>query len=362
MQYDLREIIKHFATESSIEPYGDGHINDTYLAETDPKFILQRINNKVFKRPEIVMENILLVTEHIRKKIKAAGGNPDREGLTIVKTLDGKEYYKADENNYFRMYKFIDNATSHNSVENPIQFYNAAKAFGKFQNMLSDFPADKLNDTIPDFHNTRKRFNALKSAIEKDVLGRGKEVQPEIRFALEREGDVDVITDGIADGSIPLRVTHNDTKLNNVMLDDVTGEGVCVIDLDTVMSGSLLYDYGDALRFGASTGSEDEVDLSKIHFDLELFKYFTRGFLEELGPVITNRELELLPFGAKIMTYECGIRFLTDYLEGDNYFKIHREKHNLDRARTQLKLVADIEEKMDEMKKIVQDEYKKLQT
>lgn len=360
MQYSLKEIIKHFSTESSIEPYGDGHINDTYLAETNPKFILQRLNNNVFKQPEMVMRNIGLVTEHIRKKISAAGGNPDREGLTLVKTLEGEDFYKADDNNYFRVYKFIEDATSYNAVENPLQFYNAAKSFGKFQNMLSDFPADKLFETIPDFHNTRIRFNNLKKAIEEDKCGRVKETEAEIEFALARESDVDTIVNGISDGSIPLRVTHNDTKLNNVMLDNNTGEGVCVIDLDTVMPGSLLYDYGDALRFGASTGSEDEVDLSKIWFDIELFTFFTRGFLEELGSVITKRELELLPYGAKIMTYECGIRFLTDYLSGDTYFKIHHEKHNLHRARTQLKLVSDIEEKMKTMNIIINDEISSL--
>lgn len=353
MKYSLNEIIKHFSTEESIESYGDGHINDTYLVESDPRFILQRINNNVFKRPDMVMKNILLVTEHIRKKIISNNGDPNREGLTVVKTLDGKEYYKADDDNYFRVYKFIEGATTHNFVLEPNQFYNAAKAFGKFQNMLSDFSADKLYETIPNFHNTVDRLKKFKKAIADNKCDRAKEVQSEIDFVIDRECDVGIITNGIAEGNIPLRVTHNDTKLNNVMLDDITGEGVCVIDLDTVMPGSLLYDYGDALRFGASTGAEDEIDLSKISFDIELFTYFTKGFLEELGAVLTTHEIELLPISTKIMTYECGMRFLTDYLNGDTYFKIQREKQNLDRARTQFKLVLDIENKMDEMQNIV---------
>ncbi len=353
MSYTLSDIIRKFRIDVSIEPYGNGHINDTYIAESDPKYILQRINNSVFKNPEQVMSNITGVTEHLRKKITDAGGNPERETLNLVKTVDGKSFYKADDGNYFRMYKFIEGAVSYDSVENPAQLYEAARAFGKFQSMLSDYPVDKIYETIPDFHDTGKRYAALEAAVDKDVVGRCGLVEKEIEFAFARRQDTNVIVDAIAAGKVPVRVTHNDTKLNNVMLDEKTGEGVCVIDLDTVMPGSLLYDYGDALRFGASSGAEDECDLDKIWFDLELFEAFTKGFLEEVGSNLTDEEIKLLPFSAKLMTYECGIRFLTDYLSGDTYFKIHRKNHNLDRARTQFKLVADMEKKMDTMSGII---------
>ena len=258
MSYSLSEIVRNFKIDVSIEPYGNGHINDTYIAESDPKYILQRINSAVFKNPEQVMSNILGVTEHLRKKIKQAGGNPERETLNLVKTVDGKSFYKADDDNYFRMYKFIEGAVSYDIVENPAQLYEAARAFGRFQNMLSDYPVDKIYETIPDFHDTVKRFAALRTAISEDRAGRRNTVKDEIEFALAREQDANVIVDAIAEGKIPVRVTHNDTKLNNVMLDEKSGAGVCVIDLDTVMPGSILYDYGDALRFGASS-------LSLIH-------------------------------------------------------------------------------------------------
>lgn len=353
MSINPREIIHKFAINANISPYGNGHINDTYMAESNPRFIMQKINNNVFKNPDQVMENIVNVTEHLKKKIAENGGDVNRETLSVIKTIDGENMYKTDDGGFYRMYNFIENAVSYDAVEKPEQLTEAARAFGKFQNMLADFPADKLYETIPNFHDTRKRFDNLKKAIAEDKAGRLASVKEEVEFALAREAEVGTIVDAIADGSVPLRVTHNDTKLNNVMLDKDTGEGVCVIDLDTVMPGSLLYDYGDALRFGASTGAEDETDLSKINFSLELFEAFTKGFLSEVGSKLTPRERELLPFGAKIMTFECGIRFLTDYLEGDTYFKIHREHHNLDRCRTQFKLVWDIESKTEEMHKII---------
>ena len=270
-----------------------------------------------------------------------------------VKTKDGEAFFKTEEGDCFRMYRFIENSVGYDKVENPTQFYNAAKAFGKFQKLLSDYPADKLYDTIPRFHDTEKRFADFEEAVANDVAGRKASVMSEIEFALARKADASVVLDAIRAGSVPLRVTHNDTKLNNVLLDATTGEGVCVIDLDTVMPGSLLYDFGDALRFGASSGAEDETDLDKIYFDLELFEAFTKGFLEEAGDDLTPAEIELLPFSAKLLTYECGMRFLGDYLNGDTYFKIHREHHNLDRARTQFKLVADMETKFDAMREIV---------
>ena len=346
------EVLKHFNLDTDVSSYGNGHINETYIVKTSPSYILQKINKTTFKNPPEVMENIMGITEFLRKKIVAEGGNPDRETLNLIYTMDGMPYYKDENGDYFRMYKFIDHAKSYDIAENPMQLYNAAKAFGKFQNMLSDYPAETLHETIVNFHNTKSRYADFKKAVADDIAGRKASVQDEIKFVLDREGDAGVIVDAIVSGKIPLRVTHNDTKLNNVMLDVDTGDAVCVIDLDTVMPGSLLYDYGDALRFGGSSGAEDEKDLSKIWFDIEKFEYFTKGFLEVL-PSITDEELKLLPFSIKLMTLECGLRFLGDYLNGDVYFRIHYPDHNLDRCRTQFKLVSDIEAKMDELNAIV---------
>ena len=356
-EYNLTEVCKKFNMTATTAPYGEGHINDTYLAQTAAgKYILQRINHNIFKEPEKLMQNIVLVTEHLRKKIILKGGCPDRETLTVIKTLNGNDFYQDASGNYFRMYIFIDDTNTYQTVGKPEQFYNAARAFGRFQNELADFPADTLYETIPNFHNTKVRFENLLQAIKDNKAGRKSEIEAEIEFALKKEKDTLAIDDVIGRNEIPTRVTHNDTKLNNVLFDKETDEGVCVIDLDTVMPGSLLYDFGDSIRFGASTATEDEKDLSKVLCNLELFNAFTKGFLEEMGSSITQKEIELLPFSAKLMTYECGIRFLTDYLNGDTYFKIHRPEHNLDRCRTQFKLVADIENKMEQMKEIV-DKY-----
>ena len=292
-------------------------------------------------------------TKHLRKKIVEAGGDPNRETLTLIPTNDGKSFYQAPSGDCYRLYRFIENAVSYDAAETPAMFAASAHAFGKFQRMLSDFPSDQLYETIPNFHNTSDRLRQLREAIANDAAGRAASVKEEIDFYLARAHEVTLVTDAIADGSVPLRVTHNDTKLNNVMLDEVTGEGVCVIDLDTVMPGSLLYDYGDSMRFGASSGAEDEQDLSKIWFDLTYFEAYTDAFLEELGASITPREVELLAFSAKLMTMECGMRFLADHLNGDTYFRIHRENHNLDRTRTHIKLIRDMEAKMDQMQAIV---------
>ena len=354
MDTQFYDILKHFNIAIDPSVYGNGHINDTYIVHSQPNYILQRINKNVFKNPPAVMENIKGVTEFLRKKLEEEGGDPDRETLNLIPTVDGQSYYLHTDGEYYRVYKFVDGAVSYDIVENPDQLYHAAKAFGKFQNMLADYPADKLHETIVDFHNTRVRYDQFREALAKNLSGRADTCQPEIDFVLAREGDAGVIVDALADGSIPLRVTHNDTKLNNVLLDVKTGEGVCVIDLDTVMPGSLLYDYGDALRFGGSSGAEDERDLSKIWFDTEKFTAFTKGFIEAL-PSITEKELRLLPFSVKLMTLECGSRFLADYLNGDVYFKTHYPDHNLVRARTQFKLVKEIEDKMDELNGIVAD-------
>ena len=360
---DYKALCKNFKIDGdvlSVEPYGEGHINDTYLVvTTETKYILQRVNNTVFKKPEEVIANIAKVTAYMQKEIIKNGGDILRETLTLVKTTDGKDFFIDDEGRLFRVYIFIDNATCYQIIENGEIFYQAARAFGQFQKTLQNFPASELSETIPNFHNTVDRYRIFKEAIKADKVDRLKIVEKEVEFALLREKDAGIIVDALENKEIPLRVTHNDTKLNNVMIDDATKEGVCVIDLDTVMPGSMLYDFGDSIRFGASTAAEDELDLDKVNMDLALFEEYTKGYLEELGESITEKEAELLPMSAKLMTLECGVRFLTDYLDGDNYFRIHRPDHNLDRARTQLKLVWDMEQKMDEMKKIVAKYYKK---
>lgn len=353
MSYSIKDVADRFGFNVSDIPYGNGHINDTYITEGSPKYILQRINSNVFKKPEEVMENIGKVCDYLREKISAEGGDPDRETLTLIRTVDGKGYYKASETDYFRAYKFIDDATSIEIPDSTDEVYNAARAFGKFQKLLADFPADELHETIVDFHHTPKRFNALEEAIKNDACGRLKDVEAEVEFARKRRDICSLIVDGIADGSIPLRVTHNDTKLNNVMIDNKTGKGLCVIDLDTVMPGSLLYDFGDALRAGTNTAAEDETNLDLVSMDVDMFEAFARGFCDELAESFTKREVELLAMSGIIMTFECGIRFLTDHLNGDTYFKIHREGHNLDRARNQFKLVYDMEKKLEKANAIV---------
>lgn len=357
MEFNLKKIAEAFQIEGeyiNAAPYGEGHINSTFLLETTAdKYILQKINSNVFPHPEEVMDNVVMVTEFLKDKIEKAGGDSRRETLTVIPTKAGESYLKTDDGDFYRVYVFIDNAISYQVVENPEDFYNAACAFGKFQNMLADFDASKLHETIKNFHNTKTRYDDFEKAVSDNKSGKAESVREEIEFAMARRKDASIIVDGIADGRIPLRVTHNDTKLNNVMVDEKTGVGICVIDLDTVMSGSLLYDFGDSIRFGTNPASEDEKDLSKVYCDLNLFEQYVKGFLSQLGDSITKEEIELLPMSAKLMTLECGIRFLGDHLNGDVYFKVHRENHNLDRARTQFKMVADMEEKMDEMKSIV---------
>ena len=357
---EFNNIIKHFRLDGDFvkaTPYGNGHINTTFLVETDKKqYVLQSINSNVFKKPDEVMHNIIAVTDHMRNKIIASGKNPEREIINFIPTTDGDYLFSVpEEGNYYRMYEHIGGAKTYDVVEEPVHFYNAAKTFGRFQNLLSDFNAEDLYETIPDFHNTRVRFKNFLDAIENDKAGRKKLVKDEIEFALSRADEVGIIVDYIENGQLTLRVTHNDTKLNNVLIDEATGQGICVLDLDTVMPGSMLFDYGDSLRFGTNPCDEDEKDLSKVYCDLNLFKVFTEGFYEELKDSITPLEIELMPLSAKMMTFECGIRFLEDYLNGDKYFRIHREGQNLDRCRTQFKLVADMEDKWDQMIDIVNE-------
>lgn len=342
----------------SVNPHGNGHINDTYLVICDDagnvkKYILQRMNHSIFRNPQALMENVAGVTSYLQEKIRERNGDPDRETLSVIKTKDGKNYFEDSLHNFWRVFPFIEDTYCLEKVENAGDFYDCAQAFGSFQRQLADYPAETLHETIPLFHHTPSRFQAFQKAVREDPLGRADSVREEINFALAREADTHVLTDLLEKGELPLRVTHNDTKLNNILFDTVTKKALCIIDLDTVMPGLSLYDFGDAIRTGANTGAEDETDLSKIGLDLSLFETFTDGFLTGCAGSLTPLEIELLPMGAKLMTYECGIRFLADYLVGDVYFKIHREHHNLDRARTQFKLVADMEAKREEMAEIV---------
>ncbi len=356
---DKKDILKQFQVEgdvTSIEPYGSGHINHTYLAQMadDKKYILQGINTTIFKDTDQLMENILNVTSYLREEIVRTGGDPARETLTVVMTNDGKSYYTDEEGNKWRVYDFIEGAQTFDAVESKEDFYQSAVAFGNFQAKLANFPADTLHETIPNFHNTAKRYRDLEKAIEEDVKGRVAEVGPEIAFVRERSKELSELHDMLAKGDLPLRVTHNDTKLNNIMIDSDTHKAICVIDLDTVMPGLSAHDFGDAIRFGANTAAEDEPDVSKVSLSLELFEIYVKGFLEGCGGRLTPNEVKVLPMGAKMMTIECGMRFLADYLEGDVYFKISREKHNLERCRTQFALVADMEKKWQQMCELCQ--------
>lgn len=348
------QIFAEYGITAEVRPHGDGHINSTFV-DVGGRYILQKINTSVFADAEKLMENIKSVTDFIKKKVELAGGDPDRETLTVVPTPDGKLCFEAEDGTKWRVYRFVSGSYSVTISKDTRELCEAGRAFGRFQRMLSDFPADKLYESIKDFHNTPRRVENLKKAIADDAVGRAKDVKDEIEFALSREKEASVVTKAIEDGEVPLRVTHNDTKINNVLFDKATNKGLCVVDLDTVMSGSVLYDFGDALRSGAAVAAEDETDLSLVKFDLEAFRSFAEGFLSETLGVLTEKEIELLPFSAKLMAYECGCRFLTDHLNGDTYFKIHREGHNLDRARSQFALMRDIELKLDGMKKIVDE-------
>jgi thiamine kinase-like enzyme len=346
------DYIGHYAIDS-------GHINDTFVVEFEDKlgeihsYLLQKINTNVFKNPVQLMENILGVTDFLCKKIAQQDGDTNRECLNVIRTKNGEPFFYCEKYGHWRCYNYISNSYAIDFISAPEVFMNAAKAFGKFQNMLADFPIETLYDTIPNFHNTLSRYNDFIKAVELNLSGRLDTCLPEVEFAKARKDDAGVLVNLLEKGRLPLRVTHNDTKLNNVMFDKATHESICVVDLDTVMPGLSLYDFGDSIRFGANTAAEDEKDLSKVSLDLKLFEFYVRGYLSEAGSSLTEREINYLPFSAKLMTYECGMRFLTDYLNGDTYFRVHYPEHNLIRCRTQFALVADIEEKFDEMKAIV---------
>ena len=334
------------------ERYGAGHINDTFAvwaADHSRRWILQRINTDTFTDPAGLMENVTGVTSYLRREILARGGDPDRETLNVVPTREGKPYYTDCEGGAWRAYLFVEGTVCLQKVENERDFYTAAETFGNFQNQLAGYPAATLHETIARFHDTPNRYANFEKALAADVMGRAKDVGPEIAFIRAREADCRVLVDQLAAGVLPLRVTHNDTKLNNVLIDQATGKGICVIDLDTVMPGLSAYDFGDSIRFGANDCAEDEPDQSKVHFSLHLYKVFAEGYLAAAGSAMTEAERRSLPWGAKLMTLECGIRFLTDYLEGDHYFKISRPDQNLDRARTQFTLVQGMEREFDAM-------------
>lgn len=350
---NLNQILKEFNIEESVSRYGNGHINDTYLV-SGKRYILQRINTGIFKSPERLMQNIVSVTEFLKEKIKLSGGDTERETLTVIKTKSGEDFLRLGEDCY-RVYPFIEGSRTIEKISNSRDLYYAGRGFGRFGKMLGDFPSEQLYETIPDFHNTPKRVSAFRAAAERDKLGRAKLCRAEIEAYLAEKEIACAVTSEIEKGTVALRVTHNDTKINNILFDEKSGEPLCVIDLDTVMPGSVLYDFGDALRFGASEAAEDECDLSKVKFSTEAFSAFAKGYLEEMCTVLTKKEIELLPISAAIMTYECGIRFLTDYIDGDVYFKIHRENHNLDRARNQLALFNDIMKKQPQLKSIIKE-------
>ncbi len=358
----IDEAIDNFKIRSekvSVGRYGNGHINDTFLLTCkNERYILQRMNHEIFTDPEALMTNIERVTGFLREKIVARGGDPERETLNLVRTKDDKPFYRDSIGSYWRMYYFIEDATSLDQVRDKEDFYQSAVSFGNFQSLLSEFDASTLTETIVNFHNTPVRYENFEKALAADAVHRAASVADEIAFFKDRKDDMAVCAKALKEGRLPLRVTHNDTKLNNIMIDNATGKGICVIDLDTVMPGLAVFDFGDSIRFGANTAVEDEKDLSKVSLDLELFETYVKGFLEGCKGSLTEAEIDMLPEGAKIMTMECGMRFLTDYLEGDHYFMVHREGHNLDRTRTQIELVRDMERKWDKMKEIV-NKYKK---
>lgn len=352
---DKKEILEHFMLEGTVtdvKPHGSGHINHTFLVTTDgaKKYILQKINTDIFHDTDGLMENIVNVTAYLRERIIQAGGNPERETMTVIPTKDGSYYDTDADGNDWRVYLLIEHIVSLDMAENAEEFYASGLAFGRFQAQLADYPAETLHETIPDFHNTPKRYQAFEEAVSADVCHRAASVAQEIAFIRERKEEISVLTDLLQKGELPLRITHNDTKLNNILLDADTHEAVCIVDLDTIMPGLCAYDFGDAIRFGANTAAEDETDLSKVSLSLELYRAYAQGFLKGCGGRLTPKEIETLPLGAKTITLEQGIRFLTDYLQGDTYYHTEREGQNLDRCRTQLALVKDMERKWEQMK------------
>lgn len=354
-----KSVLEAFPLEGELKevcPYGEGHINQTYLITTTLKrYILQVMNTHVFPAPDSLMKNICYVTKHLESK--------GIETLHVVYTKQNEPFLKVKEDNKiscYRIYDFIENTITFQKATDAQVFYNSGFAFGEFQNYLKEFDASVLTETIPNFHNTPKRVKDFLEALEKDVVNRAETCKQEIQFVLDRKDTLNLVVDGLKDGSIPLRVTHNDTKLNNILMDAKTNKARAVIDLDTIMPGSLLYDFGDSIRFGASTAAEDEKNLDLVHFDVSLFEAYTRGYYSAVAHSITEKEVELLPYSAYLLTMECGMRFLTDYLMGDVYFATKYEDHNLIRCHTQFKLAYEIYNQMDVLKKVVQKIQKEI--
>lgn len=360
MPIPLTHILSQFATEGRPgppEPYGAGHIHDTYRAENRepgcPGYVLQRINHRIFGQIPELMENIGRVTDHLRQKLQALpGGRPDRETVTVVPARDGQLFYRDAEGNYWRVYRFIAGARSYDIVGTPDQAYQGGKAFGRFGALLSDLPAARLHETLPDFHDIEKRLDTFERVLAADQAGRAAGVGPEVAFVRERAQEMGTILRWGRAGKLPLRITHNDTKFNNVLLDE-RDQALCVVDLDTVMPGYVAYDFGDSIRTTANTAAEDEADLPKIDFNADLFEAYTRGYLEEMGPFLTPDELESLPLGCKLMPYIMGVRFLTDYLDGDGYYKIHFPEQNLRRARAQFAYLRRLEARYADLGRII---------
>lgn len=358
----MREILKQFCFDGELKSYkqfGSGHINKTYIADYESdggikRYVVQKVNGSVFKNIDELMENVFSVTSYLRDEIKKNGGDPERETLHFIKTKDGKKYYTCSDGSFYRAYVFVRDSISFDSAENSELFKSSGIAFGRFQKMLSSFNADSLFETIPHFHDTKWRYeNEFIPAVKEDKAGRVSTCKDEIDFITARESEMSRLFDLARDGKIPLRVTHNDTKLNNVMFDVNTKECVCVIDLDTVMPGIALFDFGDAVRFGANTADEDEKDLNKVGINLEYFKAYAEGFLSEAGDAFNRCEKDNLAFASKLITLELAMRFLTDYINGDVYFNTDYQEHNLVRAKNQLKLVSDMESKMKKMEEII---------
>jgi hypothetical protein len=358
----LQEISKKFQIYGEIlhaETLKIGHINETYTATYDQggtrvRYIHQKINRNVFKNPAAVMKNVMRVTTHIRKKLEASRvRDVTRRSLIVIPTRDGKSYHQNGDQEVWRTFVFVEGVETYEAVQSPQQAFQAGQAFGEFQSLLVDLPGERMFETIPDFHHTRRRFAALQQAIQKDHYNRAIQAQAEIDFALKHEPIVDVILNAMAKGKIPERITHNDTKFNNVMLDVLTGQAMCIVDLDTVMPGCALYDFGDMVRTTTSPTLEDEQDLKKVKMQMPMFKKLAQGYLSTAGSFLVQAEKDLIAFSGKLISFEIGIRFLTDFLSGDTYFRTHRPGHNLDRCRTQFKLVESIERQEAAMQKFV---------
>jgi Ser/Thr protein kinase RdoA (MazF antagonist) len=361
-EHNLREIFESFETDSRYLRHRFvkvGHINETYLLEAArgkvPQwFIFQRINHFVFRDPERLMANFEKITRHIRRKLEdTQGSDPDRETLNLVPAKSGRCFHVTEEGNYWRAYRFVGDCYILNVAEKPEQAREAGRAFGRFQKLLADLPAASFHETIPHFHHTPRRFARFREVLSQDVHRRAGEARDAIGFALDRESMTSVVTDALADGRLPLRITHNDTKINNVLFDNTTGKGLCVIDLDTTMPGSALYDFGDMVRTTTSFAAEDERDLAKVKLEIGMFRALARGYLEEAIDFLTPEEIDLLVFSGRLITFTIGLRFLTDFLEGDVYFRTHRAGQNLDRARAQFALVRSMEEQEKDMDKAV---------